>query len=117
MSDLNKIIRVLFELSNAKQKEASMVTKIPLSTLNKFLNNSVTLNTNQLVSLLNYIGIDLCELLRSKVDKDLNAKKNPLFSDIESIIDGLKYDHQKQNLINLLNHSTYLNNNISNQGN
>lgn len=105
MSEINKVVKVLFDLNLLKQKDAATSAGIPLSTLNKFLNNSTTLNTDQLVRLLNLLGINLCEVLRSTIDKELNPDKASALYDIENVIVNLKYPHQKQNLRKLIQDS------------
>lgn len=108
MSEINKVIKVLFQLSKARQKEVSKNANIPISTLNKFLNGSTTLNTNQLVGLLMYMNIDLCSVLRKEIEKELNPSKSSTLFDIENVISSQKFPHQKENILKLIQDSIEL---------
>jgi hypothetical protein len=63
-------IKNFLQISNIKQCEVSSRAKIPLASLNRFLNGWGTLPKEQLTSLAKFLKVPEEELLKNKIQKE-----------------------------------------------
>lgn len=84
-------VRLLLELLDVKQKDLSKKLNIPRTQLNRYLSCRNEMKTNNLVSLLEFVGIDLLQFVNGRISELTgNEHEEPTHSAVQAKLDRMQ---------------------------